>query len=177
MRGLRLIAVVALAGCTSYTPAGEGVAGFFGGFNETPLAQDAYRINASGNAYTSRAKTNAIAMVRAAELARENGYERFLILSFDEWSKVNTFVTNGQATTNTYGTATAYTYGNSVNVAGNATSYTTYSPPQYHTVEKPRTDIVVKFVGIDDPAATNALSVDQILAEFGPRAGYKPRIK
>ena len=174
MRIFSVLASLALAACTSYTPAGQGVAGLFGGFDETPLAQDAYRINASGNAYTSRAKTNAIAMVRAAELAREKGYEKFLILSFDEWSKVNTFVTDGQATTNTYGTATAYSYGNSVNVTGNSTSQTTYSPPQYHTVEKPRTDIVVRFVSMDDPAAANALSVDQILAEFGPRAGYKP---
>ena len=136
--------------------------------------KDAYRINASGNAYTSREKTNAIAMVRAAELAREKGYEKFLILSFDEWSKVNTFVTSGEAATTTYGNATAYNFGNSVNVTGNATSHTTYSPPQYQTIENPRTDIVVRFVSADDPAAANALSVDQILAEFGPRAGYKP---
>lgn len=68
MRVFSLFACFALAACTSYTPAGKGVAGFFGGFDETPLAQDAYRINAFGNAYTSRAKTNAIAMVRAASL-------------------------------------------------------------------------------------------------------------
>lgn len=174
MRFLSLIVSFALAACTSYTPSGQGLAGFFGGFNETPLAQDTYRINASGNAYTSRAKTNAIAMVRAAELAREKGYDKFLVLSFDEWSKVNTFVTDGRATTTSYGSATAYNFGNSVNVTGNTTSYTTYSSPQVQTIEKPRTDIVVKFVGIGDPAAENALSVDQILSEFGPRVGYKP---
>ena len=68
---------LALAGCaTAYQPMG-----FSGGFEELKLSQDTYRIRVSGNGYTSTGRAENIALLRAAELTLQDGYERFVILN------------------------------------------------------------------------------------------------
>ncbi|WP_084398618.1 CC0125/CC1285 family lipoprotein [Henriciella aquimarina] len=182
-----IIALTLTAGCATYT---EG--GAFGGFNETPLARDTYRIQAYGNGLTSRQKTNAIAMVRAADLARMNGYSLFMILDYDEWADTSHHTTPATVTTDTsysgsgytsasancntigygYGSGSTWCSGNArTNVSGNATSRTTINPGQTYETEKPRTDLVVKFVSEGTPEASNALSVRQIMTRYGNAAG------
>jgi len=160
-----------VSACASYTEDG-----IFGGFNEVKLAQDTYRIQAKGNSLTSRNKTNAIAFVRAAELAVENGYDRFVILDYDEWSKTSSFNTPGYATktTNFYGSGYTSHYSgySSTRISGTGYSRTTFDPGQTITTEKPRTDIVVKFIDQNAPQSANALLVQEVLSQYGQKAGF-----
>lgn len=194
---LSVFALAFASGCATYT---EG--GVFGGFNDTPLARDTYRIQSYGNAYTTRQATNAIALVRAADLAAANGYDRFMILDYDEWVRSEYYTTPATITTNTdvsgyartntsascTGRASAYGFGNSAfvnsysscdgnsrtHLTGNATSTTTVRPAERHEIEKPRTDMVVRFVSVGAPEADSALLVRDIVARFGKAAGLKP---
>lgn len=167
---IRLIpTIILLCACTTYQPEG-----FAGGFREVPLATDTYRVTASGNAFVSHSKTTAIAYTRAAVLSKEHGYDRFLILGFDEWTRTSTVTSPGSATT-TYTSNTSVTgYGNTAYGSTTGSAHTSISPPTTQTYNKPVTDIVVKFVSIDSSEYPKALSVEQVLSRYGPIAGYKP---
>lgn len=169
-----VLSALAAASCATYTENG-----LFGGFSETPLASDTFRIQASGNAYTSRNKTNAIAMVRAAEPAQQHGYHRFVVLDFDEWAKTSFYTSPSTATTSTNFNATAYGYGygnySQANLYGHANSTTTIDPGQTYAIEKPRTDMVVRFVPNSSQEASRALLATDIFARYGKTAGYKPK--
>ena len=131
-------------------------------------------------------------MFRAADLARINGYELFMILDYDEWADTSYYTTPATVTTDTSYSGSGYTSasancnsfgygygfgstrcsGNArTDVSGNATSRTTIDPGQTHEIEKPRTDIVVKFVAAGTPEAANALGVRQIMTRYGKAAG------
>jgi hypothetical protein len=72
-----LLAGLALAGCaTRYRAEGP-----VGGFRETPLAQDAYRVEVRGNALAGARWVNDAALVRAAELTRRAGFRSFVLLN------------------------------------------------------------------------------------------------
>ena len=71
------IAVIALlmqACVTPYQPSG-----FRGGFSETRLDERVYRIQFSGNAFTSSERVADYVIRRAAELTLENGYKYFSV--------------------------------------------------------------------------------------------------
>lgn len=149
------------------------------GFSETPLAGDTYRIQAFGNSGTSRSKTNAIAMVRAAELADQNGFDRFILLDFNEWEKTSFYTSPSTATTDTNYNVSGYAtnYGNysQGRLYGSANSETTIHHGQTETLESPRTDMVVKFIRSDSREGANALRVADIIARYGRTAGYRPK--
>ena len=70
---------ISLVGCSStYQPDG-----FSGGFSETALGRDFYKVTFNGNGYTSPEKTNDFAMLRAAELSLENGYTHIIVMDSD----------------------------------------------------------------------------------------------
>lgn len=178
---LAAILSMLVASCASYTENG-----LFGGFRDTPLAADTYRIQANGNAFTSRSKTTAIAMVRAADLALQHGYDRFIVLDYDEWAKTSyytsptTATTNSVTNTNLYARGYGYNVGNYryTNIYGNAdsrtTATTTINHGQTYAIEKPRTGIVVKFVSHGSKEAARALLASDVIARYGKIAGYKP---
>lgn len=157
------------------------------GYSETPLATDAYRIHAFGNKNASHQKTTAVALVRAAALAEAHGYNRFVILDYDEWTKTSYRTTPTTATidattsTSLYATGSAYDVGSYryANINGRANSRTTATATIHHggtyAVEKPKTDIVVRFVASDSPEAVRALRVADVIASYGRMAGYKPK--
>ena len=76
---LILFFVITLAGCSStYQPNG-----FSGGFLETALGGDFYKVTFNGNGYTSPEKVNDFAILRAAELALKNEYTHIIIMDSD----------------------------------------------------------------------------------------------
>lgn len=97
--------VTALAACA--TPYGES--GFRGGFNEVKLDDRVYQITFKGNAYTSGQRVADFSLLRAAELALENGYPYFAVVN-DKDSQESGIVTNP----------------GSMNVAPSVSSYTKY---------------------------------------------------
>jgi hypothetical protein len=68
---------LALGGCaTAYQPTG-----LEGGYEETQLAPDVYRVSFRGNAVTEPERAQDFALLRAAELTLQNGYTHFAVSS------------------------------------------------------------------------------------------------
>lgn len=186
-----------LAGCSTYSENGvmsrldDELWGSIGisraGYDETPLASDAYRIHAYGNQNASYEKTAAVALVRAAELAAEQGYDRFVIVDYDQWVSTSYYTTPTTATTDSSTRTNLYAHGSAYDVGqytyadiygranSNTTSTTTVHHGQTYAIDKPKTDIVVMFVSNNAPEAARALRVADVIARYGKLAGYKPK--
>jgi hypothetical protein len=74
------LALLGLAGCVGGTPYGPAAGARDHGYSETRLEDARWRVEVSANASTDRETVERHLMRRAAELALENGAERFLIL-------------------------------------------------------------------------------------------------
>lgn len=164
---LAAVGFLALGACAT----GYQAEGWSGGFSEIPLAADAYQISVKGNGYTSASRVNEMALLRGAELADKAGYNYFTVLNMDQYERQSSFTTPGSSTTNTYGTATAYSTGNYVNAYGSSTSNTTYTPPQTYNVIKPGVDVVVRFVPDEFAERVSALSVKQVYGMYAEKYG------
>ncbi len=90
MRTKILLAVLAsafLAACsssTAYQPAEKRGAY---GYTETELGKDRYRITFTGNSVTDKETVNDYAMLRAAELTLQQGYDWFQLVNRDSEAK------------------------------------------------------------------------------------------
>src|SRR5262245_15060327 len=73
--------------------------GFSGGFSETRLAPDVFRVNFSGNGYTSAERAQDFAFLRAAELTLAAGFKYFVPLKEASSTTVSTITTPGFAST------------------------------------------------------------------------------
>lgn len=115
-RILAFLAPLVLTACaTSYQSSS-----FTGGFTETQLDENVFRVSFRGNGYTSRERAADFVMLRSAELALNNGYKYFAIV--DSANQTDTYVSSSAPnyTTNfqmnsfgntTYGTARTHAYG------------------------------------------------------------------
>jgi hypothetical protein len=107
-----------IVGCaTGYTSTG-----FTGGYSETQLAPDVFRVTFRGNGYTSAERVQDFALLRAADLALSNDYTYFGILGEANGGSQSSFTTPGQS----YSSANVQVYGRSAFVTGQ----TTYIPGQ-----------------------------------------------
>lgn len=128
------IMLLGLIGCaTSYHEKG-----LTGGFSETQLDDNAFRVTFQGNAYTSREAVSDYALLRSADLAIEHGYGYFITLEAADYSIERTFTVPTTSHTN----INLRSYGNSV--VGEATT-TTYGGQTYHFSHPRRTHIIVCF--------------------------------
>jgi hypothetical protein len=94
--------------------------GFLGGYSDTALAPDVYRISFKGNGYTSNERTQDFAVLRAAELTLSHGYRYFQVINETQGGRSGMIQTPGHA----------YTYGNAYQ-SGNmvyGSAHTIYSP-------------------------------------------------
>lgn len=121
-----IIAVFLLASCaTDYQKQG-----FSGGFSETRLSENIFRVSFGGNVFTSRERASDFNLLRSAEIALKNGFSYFVIVNSEVYSKTITYTTPTTSHTTIYTTPTtsrttgsAYVYGNYVH--GSATTRTT----------------------------------------------------
>ena len=104
LRKLAGFAVAVLSACA--TPYQSD--GYSGGFRETQLAPDVYRVSFNGKAYTSQERVQDFALLRAAELTLASGARYFVVLSEKDQSGVDTHVTPGSVQTNYYSGTTTY---------------------------------------------------------------------
>lgn len=104
---------------------------YMGGFSETQLAEDAFRVTFKGNAYTGADRAVDYTLLRSAELTLQHGYRYFVIVDSDAWTDVSTYTTPTQTHT------TASVYGTGNYATGSATSTTTGG--QTYVYNKPRT--------------------------------------
>jgi len=128
------IVCAALAGCaTPYKPNG-----FAGGFSETQLAENVFRVSFRGNGYTSAERAADLSLLRSAELALQYGYSYFAIVDSNSTKDFSVYQTPSQSTT----TGSATVYGNTI--YGN--SRTTYTPGQTMLIARPNaTNTIVCF--------------------------------
>lgn len=123
---------VLVSGCaTSYQSTG-----LTGGYSETQLAPDVFRIYFRGNGYTSGERAEDFAMLRAADVCLQHGFNCFALLDESSSSSTSAITTPGYA----YTTGSAYAYGNSATYSG----YTTYSPGQTILIHKPRAGLMIR---------------------------------
>ena len=109
-----------LSGCaTSYQKVG-----LKGGYSETQLAPDLFRVNFNGNGYTSSERAQDFALLRAAELSLQRGVRYFALLDESSSNDFSTYTTSGSAWTN--GT------------------YMTYQPGQRYFITKPHVGFPIK---------------------------------
>jgi len=147
---LSLTLIAALSGCaTAYKP--DGISG---GFSETQLDSNVWRVSFEGNGYTGEQRANDLALLRSAELTLTQGFTYFGLADAKSGSTSGSFTT--PTTYNT--TGNAYVSGN--NIYGSATTYTSGGqtfdftmPSSTNTVvmfkEKPNTQSMIydaKFV-------------------------------
>ena len=86
MRTLILLALAFVTGCvaTGYQPQG-----FRGGYSETQLGENVFRVDFAGNGFTSPARAADFALLRSAEVALEHGFRFFVVAGQTEAATVS----------------------------------------------------------------------------------------
>lgn len=110
--------------------------GFAGGYSDTQLAPDAFRITFSGNGFTSPDRAQDFALLRAADLTLGHGFRYFAIVGEHEGGSNASITVPGSA----YTTGHAYAYGNYVS----GSAQTTYIPPTNIPIFKPSTGLLIR---------------------------------
>jgi hypothetical protein len=98
--------------------------GATGGFKDTQLAPDVFRVSFTGNGFTSPDRVQDFALLRAAEITLANNARYFAVMSSKDQTRTNTYVTAG----------TSYTKGNT----------TTYTAPQVQTYYTPGVGMTIR---------------------------------
>jgi hypothetical protein len=132
--GLMLVIALILTGCaTAYQPDGYG-----GGFSETQLDKNLFKVTFRGNGWTKPEVTDDFALLRGAELTLNNGFTHFAIIDSQLRDERRSYTTPTQS----YTTANANAYGNSV--YGTAQT-TTYGGQTIHSSRPTKTIVMVCF--------------------------------
>ncbi len=128
------IFVALLAACaTAYQKQG-----LMGGFSETQLGENVFKVTFKGNSFTSRERASDFTLLRSAELALEKGYKYFIIVDSEKYTKTEAYTT--PTTSHTTGSA----YGTRNRAYGSATTTTSGGKTYYYS--KPRsTNTIVCF--------------------------------
>ena len=122
---LTFLTALLLAGCaTAYQRQG-----MTGGFSETQLDENVFRVRFNGNGYTSGERAADFTLLRSAELARNHGYPFFIIVQASAGSSYSTYTTPVQSHT----TASATSYGNTAY----GSAHTTTSGGETYLIAKP----------------------------------------
>jgi hypothetical protein len=108
-------AVLSLVACaTAYQPQGLS-----GGFTETQLDKNIFRVSFKGNGYTNADRAEEMALLRSADLTLKHGFTHFIIVDGKSRADFGAYTTPIQSTT----TGSASVYGNTA--YGRTTTTTT----------------------------------------------------
>lgn len=141
-----LIFAMSLGGCaTQYQKQG-----LTGGFDETQLAPNMYRVSFNGNGYTSVERAANLALLRCADLTLQNGYSYFAVVDAKEGTTQSAYTTPTQSYTTGSVSVTGNTYGGTANAYGQART-TTYGGQTFI---------------ISSPSASNTIVMVKSQSEF-----------
>jgi hypothetical protein len=144
------ILILLLAGCA--TPYQKS--GFAGGYSETQLGENIFRVHFRGNGYTGAERAEDFTLLRSAELSEEHGFPYFIIVDSKENVDNSTYTTpvTTQTTGNAYVSGNTV-YGNATTQSSGGETYNIRKPSAKNTIvcfkEKPNNQIIVyeaKFV-------------------------------
>jgi hypothetical protein len=76
--------------------------GFTGGFSETQLASNVFKVNFKGNAFVHKDKAADFALLRSAELTLDNGFNYFIIHDSVDSTNLSAYSTNSNSDSQTY---------------------------------------------------------------------------
>lgn len=127
-----LVLVILVSGCAT----GYGSQGFGGGYTDVKIQDDIFKISFRGNAYLGSSKCQDYAMLRAAEVALENGYKYFIVLDDKSGTQQYSYTTPVESHTS----GTINTYGSSATYSGR----TSYSGGQTYNFNKPRSNLMIR---------------------------------
>lgn len=149
-----------LSGCsTAYQPQS-----FTGGFSETQIDENVFKVSFTGNGYTSREKASDFALLRSAELSLKNGYKFFVIVDGSNYSTNSTYTTPTTYHTN----ATFSSYGNT----GYGHATTRSSGGQTYNIAKPNsTNTIACFK--EKPEGTFSYNADFIYKSLSEKYRIK----
>ena len=102
---------------------------FAGGYKDTQLSPNTFKVTATGNGFTSLDKVQNIVLMRASELTIDNNYDVFEIIKTNARINSSIVSTPGQTIT--------------THIPGQAPSSATYCG-YISTIKRPTADIVVK---------------------------------
>lgn len=152
MKATTLIWVAATLSLTFSCATPYQSSSFRGGYSDTVLAPDTFRVVFRGNGYTPPERAQDFALLRAADLTLQYGFTCFAIVDEQNTTTTHTYTTPGRADTTAYGTGSSSgniylnpyggTYSGTSNVQVNAT--TTYTPPETHVFYKPQTGLLIR---------------------------------
>jgi hypothetical protein len=156
---LAMAVALMLAGCaTSYQSHG-----LMGGYSDTQIGPDMFRVSFGGNGYTSGERAQDFTLLRAAELTLQHGFRYFIIVEEKNTTKVSTSATPGYA----------YTSGSFYR--GRYVSSTFYSPPTSYTTERPESGLLIKCYE-DKPDLNNVLDADFLQQSLTRKYGIEKNI-
>ena len=128
--------MLAMSGCaTSYQPQS-----FSGGFTESQLDTNVFRVSFKGNGYTSAERAEEMSLLRSADLTLKNGFTHFSIVDGRSRTESSSYTTPIQSSTS----GTISTYGNTSSL--NATTRQT-GGETYNIAKPSTTNTIVCFVG------------------------------
>ena len=116
--------------------------GFAGGYSETQLDTNVFKVAFRGNGYTGSERASDFTLLRCAELALQNGYKYFVVIDANSYTSNSTYTTptTYNTTANVYGTGN-YAYGNATTTMYGGQTYNISKPSSSNTIvcftEKP----------------------------------------
>jgi len=138
-----LIGALLVSGCaTGYKPNG-----LTGGFDDSQLAPDTFRITFLGNGMTSPGRANDFALLRSADLTLKNGFSFFGIVNESSQTHEEsvtlpaTQTTSGSVVANSNGYYDAQGFGTAM---ANYNQTTTYTPGQTFTSTNPEIGLLIR---------------------------------
>ncbi len=143
-----LSALVVLSGCeTPYQPNG-----LLGGYSDTELAPDLYRVVIRGDDIATFERIQDFALLRASELTLRHGFSYFAIINERNATSVSSVTIPGHADTTVQGngqnSGNLYLNSNGASYSDTSSAYlnaqTTYTPPQTYHRFSPQTELLVK---------------------------------
>ena len=155
-----ILSSILLSGCaTTYQSSG-----FSGGYSETQLDENVFKVVFRGNGYTGRERVADFTLLRSAELALQNGYKYFAVID------ANSYTSNSTYTTPTTSNTTANVYGSGNYAYGNATT-TTYGGQTYNISKPSSSNTIVCFK--EKPENTFSYNADFIYKNITKKYNVK----
>lgn len=139
----RLVVVLSFAAALAACSTTYGKMGFTGGVAAAPIANDTYRISASGNGYTDATTIQDFALLKAAETTLDAGKTHFTIVGDRDSTDVSSQSTGG-----------------SFNNWGGG--FITYNPGVNYNIVKPGQDLMIR---VWTPKAKDALPPNTFRAQ------------
>ena len=96
--------------------------GFSGGYSESQIDKNVFKVSFKGNGYTSMEKATDLTLLRSAELAIKSGYKYFVIIDKKSYTSNSIYTT--PSTVNYYNSMTTVNHGQTYNISKPNTSNT-----------------------------------------------------